>query len=300
MSVEKNNRSDGEEEKIMIKGTEIERVKEFSYLGSVITEDGNNRPVIMNALQKGRQTLARLRPVLQSRSIKMRTKEKIIDCMLMPVLHYGLKTLVIRKTDHDKLMALVNSARRITLGYNDRKECKVEELKNEMRIENVGTRVQIKRMRLWKRMQGRNGLAKKIVESKVEAKNKERKPAHTKSWLRQIERDMKDLNISNVEAWNSRKLAYDPDYRPRLLGERERNLKCPNDHCERKFAAVNEMNRHVRNDHNDGKKETGETKGEAKNQMELIEKFRCPNSDCNKEYKTKGWLLRHERVPPIT
>ena len=293
MKVGKDDTADGEEEKIIIEGIEIERVRDFSYLGSVITEDGDNRKVIMSALQKGRQTLARLRPVLQSGNITMRTKEKVIDCMLMPVLQYGLETLVIRKTDHDKLMALLNSARRMTLGYNDRKECKVIELRDKMRIKNVSASLQIRRIRLWKRMTKSNGLARKILESKMETKNMERKPAHTKSWIRQIERDMKDMNISNIETWNSKRPAYDPDYKPRLLGERERNLKCPNDHCERMFAAKNEMNRHVRNDHKVVKKEGKETIEEAKDPMDLLEKFRCPIKDCNKKYKTKGWLARH-------
>ena len=283
------------EERIIIEGEEIEKVKEFCYLGSVITENGENRQVIMNALKQGRQTLVRLRPLLQSGKIRMRTKERIIDCMLMPVLQYGLETLVIRKTDHDKLMALLNTARRMTLGYNDRRACKVEELKSRMNLKNIGASIQIRRLKLWQRILEKNGITKKILESKIEVRQKGRKPAHTKSWIRQIERDMKELKITNIEIWRSSKTAYDPDYRPRLLGERERNIQCSNDHCERMFATVKEMNRHVRNDHMVVKNVMNESKKEDEEKMALIEKFRCPITDCNKRYKTEGWLKRHLR-----
>ena len=287
MKVGGTNNEKGEGERIIIDGEEIERVKEFCYLGSVITETGDNGKVIMNALKKGRQTLARLRPVLQSGKIRMRTKERIIDCILMPVLQYGLETLVIRKTDHDKLMALLNTARRMTLGYKDRKECKVEELKKKMRIRNISACIQMRRIRLWKRVKEKNGMTRKILESKMETGKMGRKPAHTKSWLKQIERDIIELNIDSIENWKGSKPADDPDYRPRLLGERERHIKCSNDHCDRMFATVKEMNRHVRNDHTVTK--------EKEEKMDPVGKFRCPISDCNKKYKRKGWLNRHLR-----
>ncbi|CAL8080478.1 unnamed protein product [Calicophoron daubneyi] len=115
--------------------------------------------------------------------------------------------------------------------------------RNNMRINNVGASIQMRRMRFRKRIQAKNGIIKQILESRMKTKKMEGKPADAKSWLRQIKRDMDELHISDIEKWGGSKPTYDSDYRSRLVGERNRNIKYLNDHCERMFAAVNEMNR---------------------------------------------------------
>ncbi|CAL8072627.1 unnamed protein product [Calicophoron daubneyi] len=165
----------------------------------------------------------------------------------------------------------------------------------KMRIRNISATIQTKRLRLWKRIQRAHTLAGDILVSKIVTGRMGRKPAHTKSWLRQIEQDMRDLGIRDIGTWNSRKPSHDPDYRPRLLGERDRNLECPNEHCKRKFATIKEMNRHVREDHTMSQVGVNKPRDRRDSQMELTEKFRCPIRDCYKSYKTRGWLERHIR-----
>ena len=67
----------------------------------------------------------------------------------------------------------------------------------------------------------------------------------------------------------------------RLVGERERNLLCTERNCEFRCAESKELNRHLRRFHQLPLEEPDQ------------EEWRCPEINCFKTFKSKGWLVRH-------
>ena len=71
--------------------------------------------------------------------------------------------------------------------------------------------------------------------------------------------------------------------KPKLVGRRERNVKCLNSESHRMFAAINEMNRHMRTAHNTSTNNIIEEESKP---------YLCPITSCNMRYRKKGWLIR--------
>jgi hypothetical protein len=93
--------------------------------------------------------------------------------------------------DSDKIEACLNTARRMTLGFNNRRDATTAELHDRMPIPNAAGQIQQRRMNLWANMHKRpSNFALKVSNSKQTNKNRAKK-AYSKDWKRQIQADAK-------------------------------------------------------------------------------------------------------------
>ena len=67
----------------------METVKEFIFLGSKITVDGDCSHEIKRCFLLGRKAMTNLDSVLKSRDITLLTKVHIVKAMVFPVVMYG-------------------------------------------------------------------------------------------------------------------------------------------------------------------------------------------------------------------
>ena len=67
----------------------VETVRDFIYLGSQITGDGDCRHEIKRCLLLGRKAMKNLNSILKSRDIALLTKVHIVKTMVFPVVMYG-------------------------------------------------------------------------------------------------------------------------------------------------------------------------------------------------------------------
>ena len=74
-----------------------ETVKDFIFLGSKITEDGDCNHEIKRHLLLGRKAMTNLDSVLKSRDITLLTKVHIVKAMIFPVVMYGCESWTIKK-----------------------------------------------------------------------------------------------------------------------------------------------------------------------------------------------------------
>ena len=70
-------------------GETIETVRDFVFLGSKITADGDCSHRIKRCLLLGRKAMTNLDSILKSRDITLPTKVCIVKGMVFPVLMYG-------------------------------------------------------------------------------------------------------------------------------------------------------------------------------------------------------------------
>ena len=83
-----------------IDGKTMETVRDFIFLGSKITADGDCSHEIKRHLLLGRKVMINLESILKSRDITLPTKVHLVKAMVFPVVIYGCESWTIKKTEH--------------------------------------------------------------------------------------------------------------------------------------------------------------------------------------------------------
>ena len=78
----------------------METVRDFIFLGSKITADGDCSHEIKRCLLLGRQVMTKLDSILKSRGIILPTKVHLVKAMVFPVVIYGCESQTIQKAEH--------------------------------------------------------------------------------------------------------------------------------------------------------------------------------------------------------
>ena len=80
-----------------IDGETMEIVRDFIFLGSKITADGDCSQEIKRHLLLGRKAMTNLDSILKSRDITLPAKVRIVQAMVFPVVVYGCESWTIKK-----------------------------------------------------------------------------------------------------------------------------------------------------------------------------------------------------------
>ena len=80
-----------------------ETVKDFIFLGSKITADGDCSHEIKRRLPLGRKVMTNLDYILKSRDITLSTKIHLVKTMVFPVVMYGCESWTIKKAEHRRI-----------------------------------------------------------------------------------------------------------------------------------------------------------------------------------------------------
>ena len=83
-----------------IDGKTVETVRNFIFLGSKITADGDCSHEIKRHLLLGRKAMTNLDSILKSRDITLPTKVHLVKAMVFPVVIYGCESWTIKKAEH--------------------------------------------------------------------------------------------------------------------------------------------------------------------------------------------------------
>ena len=83
-----------------IDGELMETVRDFIFLGSKITADGECSHEIKRRLLLGRKVMSHLNSILKSRDITLPTKVHLVKAMVFPVVMYGCESWTVKKAEH--------------------------------------------------------------------------------------------------------------------------------------------------------------------------------------------------------
>ena len=78
----------------------METVRDFVFLGSKTTADGDCSHEIKRCLLLERKAVTNLDSILKSRDITLPTKVHIVKAMVFPVVMYGCESWTIKKAEH--------------------------------------------------------------------------------------------------------------------------------------------------------------------------------------------------------
>ena len=88
-----------------IDGETMETVRDFIFLGSKITADGDCSHEIERHLLLGRKAIANLDSILKSRDLTLPTKVHLVKAMVFPVVMYGCESWTIKKAECSRIDA---------------------------------------------------------------------------------------------------------------------------------------------------------------------------------------------------
>ena len=83
----------------------METVRDFIFLGSKITADGDCSHVIKRHLLLGRKAMTNLDSVLKSRDITLLTKVRLVKAMVFPMVMYGCESWTVKKAECQRIDA---------------------------------------------------------------------------------------------------------------------------------------------------------------------------------------------------
>ena len=83
-----------------IGGETMETVRDFIFLGSKITADGDFSHEVKRRLLFRRKAMINLDSILKSRDITLPTKVHLVKAIVFPVIIYGCESLTIKKAEH--------------------------------------------------------------------------------------------------------------------------------------------------------------------------------------------------------
>ena len=86
-------------------GETMETVRDFIFLGSKITADGDCSHEINRCLLLGRKVMTNLDSILKSRDITLPTKVHLVKAMVFPVVMYGCESWTIKKAERQRIDA---------------------------------------------------------------------------------------------------------------------------------------------------------------------------------------------------
>ena len=90
-----------------IDGQTMETVRDFIFLGSKITADGDYSHEIKICLLLQRKTITNIDSILKSKDITLPTKIYLVKAMVFPIVMYGCESWTVRRLNAKELM-LVN------------------------------------------------------------------------------------------------------------------------------------------------------------------------------------------------
>ena len=81
----------------------METVRDFIFLGSKITADGDCSQEIKRSLLLGRKAMTNLDSILKSRDVGLVTKVHLGKAIIFPVVMYGCESWTIKKAEHRRI-----------------------------------------------------------------------------------------------------------------------------------------------------------------------------------------------------
>ena len=88
-----------------IDGETMETVRDFIFLGSKITADGDCSHEIKRRLLLGRKAMTNLDSILKSRDITLSTEVRLVKATVFPVVMHACESWTIKKAEHQRIDA---------------------------------------------------------------------------------------------------------------------------------------------------------------------------------------------------
>jgi exonuclease III len=101
---------------INIDNQKLEQVSHFKYLGTEVTEQNSSTTDIRCRIAQALAAVSNLRVIWRNRAISLKTKLRLLDCLVIPTALYGCEAWTMTKADTNRLRAFGMKCLRTVLG----------------------------------------------------------------------------------------------------------------------------------------------------------------------------------------
>ena len=95
--------SDGNEDPIVVDGTEVEHVTQFNFLGSLITTSSGCSTELRRRMAMAKSAMVGLNKIWTDRGITKATKKRLVSALIFPVATYGCESWTLTKADQSRI-----------------------------------------------------------------------------------------------------------------------------------------------------------------------------------------------------
>ena len=171
---------------ITVDGKVLEQVKQYLYLGHIITEDGKCEVEIKRRIEIARSNFISMKNLLTSRTLHLNTRKKLIKCYVLSTFLYASETWTINQIMWDKIEAFEMWMWRkcMKISYTEHKT-------NEEVLQMIDERRSLAKEIIRRKLQyfghliRRNGVQKRLLVAEVEGTRGRGRPKTT--WLANIQ-----------------------------------------------------------------------------------------------------------------
>nr|CAH8840565.1 unnamed protein product [Trichobilharzia regenti] len=203
------NTSTSNDEILSLNGAPIEIVPSFRYLGSIMLPNGQAKNEVNARISNARNAFLQLRSVLWSkREISLRTKIRVYQASIRPVLLYGCETWPLRAEDLRRLEVVDHWCLRYILHVRWQDKLSNEEVRRRCyNINQIPVLVQQRRLRWFGHVLRRpdDDLVKSVLNPSPLPSWRCRRGGQLKTWLGTVKADMECLGLQTVyglRLWN--------------------------------------------------------------------------------------------------
>uniref|UniRef100_A0A8D9ADY8 Craniofacial development protein 2 n=1 Tax=Cacopsylla melanoneura TaxID=428564 RepID=A0A8D9ADY8_9HEMI len=176
-------------EDIVINNQTIERVQQFQYLGSIVTETGGTDEDVLQRIKKAKAAFAQLRPIWRSHQLRRHTKLKIFETNVKSVLLYGCQTWKVSQKITGQLQVFINRCLRNILNIYWPKTISNEDLWSTCHQTPVDLTIKQRKYGwIGHTLRRQNTIPKEALEWNPQGKRRVGRPRNT--WRRTIEKEI--------------------------------------------------------------------------------------------------------------
>ena len=156
---------------IMVNGHTPQRVKEFSYMGSIVSDEGS-KPEILARTAQVLSAIARLKPIWVDKGLKLMTKIRFMHSIIFSVFLYPCETWTLNTDLECRIWAMNMCCNRKILNISYRDNMPNEEVHHIIseaigQHDNLLTITKKHKLRWYGHVIRSNGLAKTIMQGTV-------------------------------------------------------------------------------------------------------------------------------------
>ena len=142
-----NNKTEDEVREIDINGKNLEKVTAYEYLGSVISEDGKIDLDIANRINKSVKIYYALnKTVFGKREIDMKTKLRVYNAIVVPILTYASESWAIKDKHEGKINAAEMKYLRKIAGKTKMDRERNESIRRTVQQEEITEKIEKKQL----------------------------------------------------------------------------------------------------------------------------------------------------------
>uniref|UniRef100_A0A8D8LKZ5 Craniofacial development protein 2 n=2 Tax=Cacopsylla melanoneura TaxID=428564 RepID=A0A8D8LKZ5_9HEMI len=171
----KDNKPDGS---VKLDGKELNKVQQFKYLGSTISEKGTITEEINNRINTSSRFYNCIKGIIWNKNVPLKCKRTIYQTYFVPILTYGSETWTVKRKEESRIQAAEMKFLRSTVGKTRRDRIRNENIRSMVGTEKLQNRIEKTRLRWYghvKRMDD-NRIAKKMLELKIEGVRSKGRP----------------------------------------------------------------------------------------------------------------------------